>query len=517
MFEQLVADAIRNGGVADWARVENAACARRLSAMADMLDKRIAADGADDRDQWCIDNWDAVSAEIAAAQNVSKGVASHQLSVANALRDRLPRVDELFAAGLISYRMVETVESRTRLVGNRDVIARVDAEIAAEISAWRTLSQEKLKSSIDYFVDRHDPMAVRRTEGKSRARRVDFIDPNDGTGLVTIEVTVYTHEAKGMRDRLDAMTATVCPGDLRTREQQRVDAFVAAFNGHELSCACGDVKCLASQVAPSNVVVNVIANEESLTDDTPARLDGPQEPGPTREEMASMTIAELLRDPTPGLVASTRPSVVLGGGMLPAPVLAAKVAKSAKIRYIKHPGDAAPEPRYRPSKALEWFVRCRDMTCRAPGCDVPADRCDIDHVIPYPFGSTQASNLICLCRIHHLLKTFLGWTLDLSPDGTVIWTLPDGSTQTTYPGSRLLFPTLCKPTAPVVVRGTPVETPGRTLKMPRRTRTRAQNRAQSIEAERRRNAAYLATAHAPRVAKAAHLLGVAGDEEPPPF
>jgi hypothetical protein len=40
----------------------------------------------------------------------------------------------------------------------------------------------------------------------------------------------------------------------------------------------------------------------------------------------------------------------------------------------------------------------RDLTCRFPGCDHPAEFADIDHTIPYPLGLTHASNLKCLCR-----------------------------------------------------------------------------------------------------------------------
>ncbi|ORB59715.1 hypothetical protein BST47_30160, partial [Mycolicibacterium tusciae] len=75
----------------------------------------------------------------------------------------------------------------------------------------------------------------------------------------------------------------------------------------------------------------------------------------------------------------------------------------------------------------------------------------IDHTIAYPHGPTQASNLKVLCRQHHLLKTFWGWHDQQLPDGTVIWTCPQRQTYTTYPGSRLLFPTLCRPTAPTVI------------------------------------------------------------------
>ena len=142
------------------------------------------------------------------------------------------------------------------------------------------------------------------------------------------------------------------------------------------------------------------------------------------------------------------------------------------------------------SAKLAEFVRCRDLTCRAPGCDRPAVGCDIDHTIPYANGgATHPSNLKCLCRLHHLLKTFWGWRDKQLPDGTVIWTLPDGHTYVTTPGSALLFPSLCAPTGNLPA----VETPAkercgeRTAMMPLRTATRAQNRAARIATERLHN------------------------------
>ena len=134
--------------------------------------------------------------------------------------------------------------------------------------------------------------------------------------------------------------------------------------------------------------------------------------------------------------------------MLPAPLLAAKIAGTAKMVPIVHPGTKPPEGRHIPSAVLATFIRCRDMTCRFPGCDEPAHHCDIDHTIAYPTGPTQASNLKCLCRKHHLVKTFGGWHERQLPDGTVIWTSPQGHTYTTHPGNRILFPSLCRPTAP---------------------------------------------------------------------
>ena len=109
-------------------------------------------------------------------------------------------------------------------------------------------------------------------------------------------------------------------------------------------------------------------------------------------------------------------------------------------------GLAPKQPGYRPSAGLERFIRCRDLTCRFPNCDRPAEFCDVDHAVAYPLGATHPSNLRCLCRKHHLLKTFwagatTGWHDEQLPDATIIWTSPSGHTYTTRPGSaaRLIF------------------------------------------------------------------------------
>ncbi|WP_041301771.1 HNH endonuclease signature motif containing protein [Mycolicibacterium rhodesiae] len=493
MFDSLVAAALGSRGVSSvgaWARVENAACAQRLFACADELERMLAADGSDNRDQWCLDNWGAVAASIAAAQQVSLGVASHQLLIADALRRRLPRVAEVFAAGAISYRLVSAVVARTRLITDREAMAKVDIEIAARVQAWGTLSADKTATEIDYWVDRYDPAAVRRTEFSVRDCHVDVRDPEDGSGTAWVEGKLVITDADALDQRLDAMARGVCEGDPRTHEQRRAAALGALGHGVDrLVCGCENPDCAAAATQPSAVVVHVITHEESLSDDTPAQLDGADPPHPVDKPLGEMTIREALT-PTPWtpVLAVTPPAFVLGRGMLPAPLLAAKIAGTAKIVPIRHPGNTAPEPRYIPSAVLATFIRCRDMTCRFPGCDEPAQRCDLDHTIAYPAGPTQASNLKCLCRQHHLLKTFWGWRDEQHPDGTVVWTCPQGQTYTTYPGSRLLFPTLCRPTAPVTVRVTPdPDTTNRTLAMPRRTTTRAHNRSQAINDERRHN------------------------------
>jgi hypothetical protein len=213
-------------------------------------------------------------------------------------------------------------------------------------------------------------------------------------------------DAAALKQRVTEMARGVCENDPRTIDQRRADAMGALANGADrLACACGGPECLAAEnAAPGATVVHVIAEERTLSDDTPVQLDG-EEPDRPSKPLREMTLAEALTPPPPTGPAHTNPAVVIGGGIMPAPLLAAKLANTATIRPLIHPGDAPPEPRYVPTRALADFVRCRDLPCRFPGWDEPADVCDRDHTIAYPVGPTCASNLKCLCRKHHLLKT----------------------------------------------------------------------------------------------------------------
>jgi hypothetical protein len=118
------------------------------------------------------------------------------------------------------------------------------------------------------------------------------------------------------------------------------------------------------------------------------------------------------------------------------------------------------------------------------------------------------------------MKTFLGWRDKQLPGGTVIWTLPDGQTYVTTPGSALLFPSLCAPTGELAVQTTPVDDRcgDRTALMPKRRRTREQNRAHRVAAERRQNRQAREARRKARDAYHAALFAPHEDDgEPPPF
>ena len=90
---------------------------------------------------------------------------------------------------------------------------------------------------------------------------------------------------------------------------------------------------------------------------------------------------------------------------------------------------------YEPTGRQETFVTTRDRTCRMPNCAQRVGWADLDHVIPHSCGGeTSCTNLCCLCRTDHRLKTFApGWTFVMEPDGTLHVTTPSGITRTTRP------------------------------------------------------------------------------------
>lgn len=526
-----------------YSRLENAACAARLSSMADMLAAAYAADGSAEREQWRFDNWSAVCAQIGATHGVTSGVASGLLMDAVTLSERLPKVRELFAAGALSYKTVHIICTRTLLVKDPDARRAIDAALAAEFAPGTAMSVDQIEKAVDTVVLTHDPLAVRRSEATAHGHRADvFIDDASGTAHLSASLSVT--DGMAVDKRADALARTVCEHDPRSLDVRRAAALGAmGFGWDRLPCLCERADCAAAaKPAAGGVVIYVVAREDAVgagpspgpspeppaggppASDGGGGVDGGDDPGagpdphpdagagpgpdadseppPVGDLTAQRRALAARRRPLfskpwylhtwPELISGLRgdrgefcpvaPGVIMGGPVVPAPLIA-QLTLHATLRPLVHPAQSPPEPRYRPSTALARFVRCRDGTCRFPGCTRTVT--DIDHTIAYPFGPTTASNLVCLCREHHMCKTFwAGWCSRQFPDGTLEWTDPDGGTHITRPGSRVLFPELCVPTAEVEANGTPPPKRAAGLTMPRRERTRAEDRATRVDDER---------------------------------
>lgn len=455
------------------ARAENAEGARRLAAIADLYDI-LAPDDDTEKLCWAIDGHLSLVAEVATALAISRKRAESQVKMAITLRTRLPHVAAVYATGVIDYRMIATIVARTELITDPTLMARIDTQLAQKAHRWARLSGPKTEQRIDQVIATCDPIGVRDPDRPRRDRYVDVTPNQPGMGRVWANINALA--ATAWDTLLNTRAEQRCPADTRTKDQRRADAFAAIATGQRPPCHCEDAACPArtapTTAATVGVTIHVIADNTTL--------DGESE----------------------------TPAYLPGYGALPADALK-ELADTAKRRELGIPAGA--QPGYRPSAALADFIRCRDITCRFPGCDAKAWDCDIDHTVPYPAGPTHLSNLKCLCRFHHLLKTFhTGWRDHQLADGTVIWTSPTGHTYLSEPEGAHWFPTLASPTGKPRTTGTSAA-PGRCHHMPRRQHSRTDEQTRRINAERTANQ------HRLEQQRREHEARMAANDEPPPF
>jgi hypothetical protein len=144
--------------------------------------------------------------------------------------------------------------------------------------------------------------------------------------------------------------------------------------------------------------------------------------------------------PIPGKIARQIAQDATWVAMLIDPVTGRKVAVS---RTVHDPGavidpeawmsETLASDSYQPSAGLRRLVELRDEHCQWPGCNQPAWRCELDHTEEFTarrpaLAQTRASNLSCLCKSHHQIKTEK--IVDLARDpatGTATWTMPSGA------------------------------------------------------------------------------------------
>ena len=423
MFETITDPAALVVAIESGHREESVLVARRMAAVAALLRHRVAAaERAEERHEYMvIDGFEQTTAEVAAAMNLSPAGASYLVSYADALDTRLPKVAALLAEGRTDWRTVRLIISRTDLVTDPELIAQVDQSLAERIGKWHGWSRQRIVNAADATVRATDPDAARERRESAEDERHIGITAHDN-GMAEIYGTVAATAATAFDRRLSQLAKQVCSADPRTMDQRRADALTALTQGRGLACACGQPDCPTraegdtTERVPgaARFVINVVASEETVYSgsDAPGYLDGygviDAEQVRRLADAASVLIANPLTSPVEAL-------------------------------------------RYQPSAALERAVRCRDLTCRFPGCSRPAVACDIDHTIPFNHedpaagGRTVFWNMKCLCRQHHRLKTFGGWLDTQLADGTVIWTSPAGQTYRTSPAGADLFPQPSRP------------------------------------------------------------------------
>ncbi len=376
MFELLSDPTALVGVIESTHREESVLVARRLAAVAALLRHRVATAQRRDQEYAAIDGFEQTAAEVVAAMNLSPMGASFLVSHAEALDTRLPRIAALLAEGRTDWRTVRLIITRTDLVTNAELIAKIDQSLAARIGNWHGWSRQRIVNAVDASVRASDPDAARERRLEAENERHIAITASDN-GMAEINGSVAATAATAFDRRLSQLAQQVCPADPRTMDQRRADALAALAENRGLACACGQPECPARtgdhnpdrDRAGAQVIINVVAGEQTVY------ADGA---GPGYLEGYGVIDAEQVR----------------------------QLAAAASLLVANPVTSPVEARRYQPSAALERAVRCRDLTCRFPGCSRPAMVCDLDHTVPFNHqdpaagGRTIAENLKCL-RVSH--------------------------------------------------------------------------------------------------------------------
>ncbi|MBO1770778.1 HNH endonuclease signature motif containing protein [Agrococcus sp. TF02-05] len=344
----------------------------------------------------------AMLRELASCAAVEVGLASttveRRMSDAWAIITTLPAAHEAAAEGRITVSHLRVIEAETRPLREDEQLDAADRErvVAALVDTAERSSVSRLRSRAKQLVNDalSTPLQVRHDAARQR-RRVEVSDAGDG--MAHLYAFLPALEAYAVHDRLTQAARGKPKEDPRSFDQFRADAFqelllsgVVPEDPHGTSGI--RVKPMIAIPAGGLCFDGTAAEAEAAGHRFPAMLDG--------KVIVDLDTARRLAGEA-----------------------------STWLRLFTHPvtGVAVTVDSYTPTAAQRHALLGRDVRCRAPGCDRPARRADLDHTRPWSQGGeTSLSNLAHICRRDHCLKHDSRWAVEQLPGGVLRWTSPLG-------------------------------------------------------------------------------------------
>ncbi|WP_324273336.1 HNH endonuclease signature motif containing protein [Blastococcus brunescens] len=380
--------------------------------------------------------------ELALILTCSRTAATQSWEVSTTLLRRLPATWAALADGVLDWPRARAIALELGWPGREspdDVLAAVEAAVLPQAAG---LSIHRLRALVRGELIAADPAAADRRR-KRAERAADVTVRGLGDGMGEVRATMPYPEAAAVRSAADAQArALKKAGDERAIGQLRSMAL------HDrMTCPWEDRPAVSAHV---EVVASLDTLESAAAGApgagrAPVLVDGE----PVTAALARDLLERLdalcpggLQAPTDGTLSL---SVVDADGRLLAAVTRREL--EAAVRCGQGLGPPPSVDRYQPSPAQRRFARIRDRTCRHPGCGNRAGWADLDHVVAHADGGdTDCTNLCCLCRRHHRLKTHArGWCYAMTPEGVLTVTTPSGVTRVsrppgmqTAPGSTVL-------------------------------------------------------------------------------
>jgi hypothetical protein len=385
--------------------------------------------------------------ELALTLNCSRAAALSLGDVSVTLVERLPATWAALADGDIDWPRARAMALELGWPAREcdpEVIAAVEAAV---LPGAMGLSITRLKAAIQRELIARDAEAADRRRAR-KERSADVSIHSLGDGMSELRAQLPTPMANATFAAIDSHARLAkSGGDPHALGQLRAGVLADLV-----------LRPWDTSRAPVSAHVTVLAPLDALTGRAAAwhaaspfaapgtaapvgEVDGqPITAAQLRELLAQLDMLEL-RAPADGAltIAITDPD-----GTLRAAITRPQLERIVRHGCPEHPDGTcacsvldrpAEVDRYRPSPGQYLFVHTRDRLCRFPGCGKRAHWADVDHVIPHAAGgATDCTNLCCLCRRHHRLKTHAaGWRFEMSPDGMLTVTTPTGVSRTTHP------------------------------------------------------------------------------------
>jgi hypothetical protein len=370
--------------------------------------------------------------ELALVLNRGRGTATHLHARARAWRDNLPTTYRDLTRG-------ELDEARATALA--DVLGNVEPDLAGAIEAEllpeaNDLSVARLRARAQELLLALDAEAADARRKETRKSADVFLQPG-ADGMATLGAELAADEAAEAYATIDRLARLAkADGDERPIAQLRTELFSLLLRrpgGHGQPDVTTHLTITATLAALSGATTDA------------GSVDGLAITAAHVRELLSRIGALGLQTPPAG---SLTFALTDADGRLLATTTVAELLRTARNGCRAHPGSTCDCPvlgppaatdRYAHTDRQERYVATRDGTCRMPNCGQRIGWTDLDHVVPHAAGGrTTCTNLCCLCRSHHRLKTFArGWDFRMEPDGTLHVTTPSGVTRTTRPpGSR---------------------------------------------------------------------------------
>jgi hypothetical protein len=338
--------------------------------------------------------------ELAMVLNRGRGTANHLHHRARVWHEHLPATYGALSRGELDL---------ARAAALADVLGDTRPELARAIEVMLLpeaidLSVAKLKARALELLLALDAAAADERREQARRSADVFLQPGSD-GMATLGADLPADEAAEAYALIDQLaTMAKADGDSRPIAQLRTELFSLLLRrpgGHAqpdvtahltITAALDSLEGATAQAARVNGLAITAAHARGLL----AR------------------IGALGLQPPPG--GSLTFAITDADGRLLATTTVTELLRVATKGCAEHPGETCSCPvlgvppgtdGYEPTGRQEAFVTTRDRTCRMPNCGQRVGWADLDHVVPHGCGGvTTCTNLCCLCRSDHRLKTF---------------------------------------------------------------------------------------------------------------